>query len=161
MSSPVVVQGTLVQPDFGLSPSPLETGHHGDTTEHQPAKTGCKDPLFAILFYVNVLAIAAVAFTSGADAFSDSAEFNYEGYIYAALIAAFLSLFLSAMGLSVLMCIPATMIKVSLIFTVVASGIWAAVAFLSGNLFPAVLGLIFFALGVCYARAVWGRYVIQ
>jgi hypothetical protein len=158
MSTPVVVQGTAVRPAFGLNPSPLETGHHGDV-EHQPAKGGCKDPIFVVLFYLNVIAIAAVALTSGLDAFSDTAEFTYEGYIYAALVSAFLSLFLSALGLSVLMCIPATMIKVSLIFTVIAAGVWAAIAFMSGNLLAALLGLIFFALGVCYARAVWGRYV--
>jgi hypothetical protein len=51
------------------------------------------------------------------------------------------------------------MIKVSLIFVVAMSGVWAVMAFLSGSIFAGVLGLIFFALSLCYARAVWSRYV--
>jgi hypothetical protein len=157
MSSPVVIQGTAVQqPALGSSTEPMgvEQGAGGD---HQPAKGGCKDPIFAILFYVNVAAIVATAVIYGPAAFDDAAEFTYEGYIYAALISAVLSLVLSAVGLAVLMSIPETMIKVSLIFVVVASGIWAVMAFISGSIIAGVMGLIFFAIGVCYARAVWSR----
>lgn len=152
MSSPVVVQGTAVQQDFGSSPSPVQ-----QNDDHPTKQGGCKDPLFAILFYVNVAAIAAVAIIYGPDAFADDAEFTYEGYVYAALISAVLSVVASAGGLAVLMCIPETMIKISLLFVVVASGLWAAYAFITGAIFAGVMGVIFFAIGVCYARAVWGR----
>jgi hypothetical protein len=154
MSTPVVVQGTAVQPDFGLSPSPVEIQSDSD---HQPAKTGCKDPLFALLFYVNVIAIVGVAVVYGPDAFDETATVTYEGYVYAALIAVVISLVFSAGGLSILMCIPETMIKVSLIFVVLGSLVWAAYGFFIGSMFTGIIGLIFFALGVCYARAVWGR----
>lgn len=160
MSTPVVVQGTVVQPPaFGSSPQPISNNGAPANVDHQPAKGGCKDPLFAILFYINVAAIVAVAVVYGPNAFSDTAEFTYEGYLYAAVISAFFSLILSALGLAVLMAIPETMIKVSLIFVVAMSGVWAVMAFLSGSIFAGVLGLIFFALSLCYARAVWSRYV--
>ena len=160
MSTPVVVQGTAVQPPaFGSSPQPISHYGAGANVEHEPAKGGCKDPIFAILFYINVAAIAAVAVVYGPSAFSDTASFTYDGYIYAAIISGVLSLFFSALGLAVLMAIPETMIKVSLIFVVVMSGVWAVMAFLSGSIFGGVLGLIFFAISVCYARAVWSRYV--
>lgn len=151
MSTPVVVQGTAVQPSFGDSPQPVADA------EHQPAKGGCKDPLFALLFYINVFAIIAVAIVYGPAAFADDAEFDYTGYIYAAVISAVLSLIFSAVGLFVLMKIPETMIKVALIFVVVMSGVWAVMAFLSGSMFAGIMGVLFFAIGLCYARAVWSR----
>ena len=161
MSTPVVVQGTAVQPPaFGSSPQPnYNNGSSPASIEHEPAKGGCKDPLFAILFYINVAAIVAVAVVYGPNAFSDSAEFSYNGYIYAAVISAFLSLIFSGMGLAVLMAIPETMIKVSLVFVVIMAGVWAVMAFLSGSIFAGILGLIFFAISLCYMRAVWSRYV--
>lgn len=156
MSTPVVVQGTAV--DFGSSPQPVSSRPpEQGAVSHEPSSSGCKDPIFAVLFYVNIVAIAAVAVIYGPDAFSDSAEFTYEGYIYCTLIVAVISFLASAIGLAVLMAIPETMIKVSLIFVVVLSGIWAVMAILSGSLFAGVIGILFFAIGVCYARAVWGR----
>lgn len=153
MSSPVVVQGTNVQPAFGDNPE-------GNTeVSHEPSQGGCKDPIFAVLFYVNVAAIAAVAIIYGPDAFSTDAEFSYEGFIYAALVSAVLSLLFSGLGLSVLMCIPETMIKVALIFVVIAAGIGAIAGFVSGSIFAGIIGLVFFGIALCYARAVWSRCV--
>jgi hypothetical protein len=111
------------------------------------------------LLYINLGAIAGVAATYGPDAFtednSNSAE--YDGYIYATIICAFVSFAFSAGAVLVMMAIPETLIKVSLIFVVVASGIWAVMSFIAGSIVMGVLGLIFFAIGVCYARAVWSR----
>ena len=162
MSTPVVVQGTAIQPAFGSSPQPVyNNGAAPANVEHEPAKGGCKDPIFAILLYINVAAIAAVAIVYGPNAFADTSSESYNGYIYAAVISCFLSLILSAVGLAVLMAIPETMIKVALIFVVIMAGVWAAMAFVSGSIFAGVLGVIFFAISVCYARAVWSRYVEQ
>lgn len=55
------------------------------------------------------------------------------------------------------MAIPETLIKVSLIFVVISSLVWALLSFLSGAIALGVMGLVFFAIGLCYARAVWPR----
>lgn len=60
-------------------------------------------------------------------------------------------------GLAVMMCCPATIIKVALIFTVVMSGVWMVLTFISGAIGAGILGAIFFALSLCYAYAVWRR----
>jgi len=157
MSSPIVVQGTAVSsPAFGSSLQP-STNYGSSNHDHQPPKGGCKDPFFALLFYVNVVAIFAVAAIYGPDAFSDSSAFTYDGYIYAALISAFVSLILSAVGLAVLMAIPETVIKVALIFVVIMAGVWAVMALVSGSILAGIIGLVFFAISLCYARAVWSR----
>ena len=160
---PVVVKGTAVNApaeDFGSSPRPVEMAggtRSGNQGQMDPPKSGCKDPIFAVLFYVNLFAILGCGIVFGPDAFSDDATYEYNGYIYATVVAACLSLLFSAGGLAVLMCIPELMIKVSLIFVVVVSGVWMVLSFLSGNIVGGIFGLIFFAISVCYARAVWSR----
>jgi hypothetical protein len=52
---------------------------------------------------------------------------------------------------------PVQLVQSSLIITVALSGIIAVVGFVSGDMFAGGLGLVFFAIGVCYARAVWPR----
>ena len=79
MSTPVVVQGTAVS-------APQQTqqvAFGGETleTEQTPTKTGCKDPIFALLFYGNVAAIIAVCGIYGTGAIegssgTDSSEYS-------------------------------------------------------------------------------------
>ena len=84
MSSPVVVQGTNVEAPFGSSPQPVTTEQTNDNND--AAKTGCKDPIFALLFYVDLIAIIAVAVTYGSDALENTEVNTYEGYLYAVLV---------------------------------------------------------------------------
>lgn len=63
MSSPVVIQGTAVSAPAGGG------GGATDTEHRQPAKTGCNDPIFALLFYCNLGAIFAVAAIYGPGSF--------------------------------------------------------------------------------------------
>ena len=81
MSSPVVVQGTVVN-----APTTGGTGgtqvEAGNTEQHQPKKTGCNDPIFAFLFYGNLAAIFAVAAIYGPAAFdstTSNTSFDYTG----------------------------------------------------------------------------------
>jgi hypothetical protein len=77
--APVVVQGTAVSPPQAVGVS------YGDgqatataATENEPSKTGCKDPIFAVLFYVNIIAIVVVVITYGKEALnSSSSVVNY------------------------------------------------------------------------------------
>lgn len=64
MGAPVVVQGTAVP----AVPAQVygDTAETGVTTP-TPAKTGCNDPIFALLFYGNVAAQVAVAMVYSRD----------------------------------------------------------------------------------------------
>ena len=164
MSTPVVVQGTPVSMPQQATPAgaPSNPEVRGEKQE-----TRCNDIPFAILFYANLVAIIAVAFTYGPDALSvdddekdengnpDRGTREYDGYAYAAVICVFLSILGSIGGLMVMMCIPETLIKAALIFVVIMAGVWMVLLFLSGAMFAGVFGLIFFAISICYARAVW------
>jgi hypothetical protein len=77
MDSPVVVQGTAV----GASPQNDVGVPYGGTevtqTNQEPSKTGCKDPLFALLFYLNVTAIIVVAAIYSKAAFTGDSGSDY------------------------------------------------------------------------------------
>ncbi len=83
MSTPVVVQGTAVS-------APVATGApYGDTataevttTPNQtPSKTGCNDPIFALLFYGNVAAMVVVAWIYGSSAMNGGSAETYAAYV--------------------------------------------------------------------------------
>ena len=163
MSTPVVIQGTPVAAHHtattGLSAAPQPPPNRDEKVQ-----SSCNDPIFAILFYVALIAIVVVAATYGADALengggdnNNNVSYDYSGYITITIIITFLSFIGAGLGMSLLFCIPQFLIKTALIFTVVMAGAWMVIAFLTGNIFGGVIGAIFFALTMCYARAVWSR----
>ncbi|KAL7566175.1 hypothetical protein ACA910_011250 [Epithemia clementina (nom. ined.)] len=153
--------------DAYAASSPTEITNYSAKGEKQEVR--CRDPLFAVLFYAAVAAIVAVALIYGPDALQQTNDDNidnnnnnndnteYEGYVYAALIMAVVSFLVSALGVAILMCIPETLIKVSLIFVTVLAGIWMVLAFAAGSIGLGILGIIFFAISICYACCVWSR----
>jgi Plasma-membrane choline transporter len=159
------VNGTQMSPSGGGG-SPEEWNGHGVKQE-----TRCRDPIFAVLLYINVIAILAVAVVYGPNALENTTDGDgqdnnqnnnadvseYTGYIYTMVVCSFLSAILAALSLGVMMAIPETLIKISLIF-VIAMGLAACIlAFATGSIFAGVLGAIFFLISLCYARAVWPR----
>lgn len=162
---PVVVQGTAVggtviggNNQYG-QPTPSEDPNF---TKGEKQESKCRDPIFAFLLYANLAAIAIVCVFYGAEAFESvddgvQDDFDYSAYLYTALTCGIFAIILSGAGLLVMMCIPSLLIKTSLIFVVVLSGVWAIMGFLAGNIIMGVFGVIFFFIGMCYARAVWSR----
>ena len=156
---------------FGASPTPVNAAHtpavydtsgttaQGPVTKGEQQPTRCRDPIFAVLLYVNVIAMAAVAILLGRDVFGTATTggFDYTGYLYTVALAGVVSILLSFLMMLVMMRIPTLLIKASLIFVVALSGVLAAITFLTGNLIGGIIGLVFFALGICYACAVWER----
>ena len=142
MTKPIVVQGTAVSDPYANHPDSGFAGGFQDSTQtnhttlpqtlsrERNKKRNVRDPLFAVLLYINVGAIAAVAFAYGLPAYqnTESVDF-YSGYMYAASIAAVFSLLFSGLALGVMMAIPSLLIKTSLIFSVIITGVWAVLAF--------------------------------
>jgi hypothetical protein len=149
MSTPVVIQGQEVG-------NPHATAN---ITQHTK-QAKCQDPMFAPLFYIDIIAIAAVAGIYGEEALKDTNNpfsEEYLGYYYSAIIAGFVGLILSGLGLQVLMCIPQFMIKAGLIFSVIMAALMLVVTILSGNALGIALAVLFFGLSCCYAYCVWSR----
>jgi Plasma-membrane choline transporter len=177
MSSPpvVVVQGTPVpqnQAFTGVSnnnhqqhPSSNAASHPDNGNREDKVESSCNDPIFAVLFYIALFFIVGVASTYGVDAVNNSAstsssnttQYNYSGFVTVTVIITVLSFGGAGLGMSLLFCIPQFLIKAALIFTVVLAGAWCVIAFAFGNLIGGIIGVIFFAITVCYAFAVWSR----
>jgi len=134
-------------------------------TKKQPG--GCRDPLFAVLFYANVGIIIALAVKYGADAFASAEPANDEsgttstssliGFLYAALSSGGISIVLSGLMIVVILALASILIKIALIFNVVVSGLMAIFGIITGNIGFAIFGFIIFAIMACYAKVVWSR----
>lgn len=128
-------------------------------------ETRCRDPIFAFLLYGNVAAIAAVVSVYGTEAFYSSIDsssstqdgYNYSGYIYATMVLGLISVIFSGLTLPVMMCIPELLIKMSLFFMLGLSGAMMVMSWIYGQILGGILGTIFFAIFLCYAKAVWSR----
>jgi Plasma-membrane choline transporter len=169
MGNPVVVQGVAVGGDPHYNPPPTynapPTSHenYGDNfVKGEKQESKCRDPIFALLMYGNLIAIVVTVIVLKDQALlildtnTTSAQ-NYTGYIYAALICGVFAMIFSGIMLIVMMQIPSFLIKTSLIFVVVMSGVWAVMGFIWGNILMGIIGVVFFLIGICYARAVWSR----
>lgn len=127
--------------------------------EEKKQKSACRDPIFAVLFYANIITMAVLAAVNGSSPFKadDDSNISYEGFMYTAFASGAFSFILSGVMFLTLLCIPGFLIKAALIFNVIATGVAAAASFVWGGTFAGIIMSIFFLLMCCYAWAVWSR----
>lgn len=145
--------------------TPLQEGllsteeEHWKKGEKQPS--ACKDVVFAILFLVQVVAIVTIVVLYGTKALREATEgnvdFDYSGFIYAAVLAGIFSFALSAILVQVMMALAGMLVKISLLFSVALGIVVPAIALFYGSILWFILGLLNLAITVCYAKAVWSR----
>jgi hypothetical protein len=164
---PRVVEGIAVQSpyedgnDADHVATPVSADYNGTKGEKQAG--GCKDIIFAILFYAQIAAIVACAFIYGPAALESyqiqdlNIEGDVVGYLKVAGVTGGIAFVLAGVMLLVLMCIASIMIKVALIFTFVLYGVFAVYGFLIGDIVMGIIGIVFFLLMGCYVWAVWSR----
>jgi Plasma-membrane choline transporter len=185
MGNPVVIQGTAVpNPATQLQPSSYDSNAYNTNgyndgnalNRDEKQESGCKDPIFALVFYGCVIAIGAVAALYGPAAFesvsttnstdgsstggstsSAGDEIDYSGAMTIAALLVGLSFIGAAVGMALMMMCPQFLIKTSLIFVTVLAGAMAVYSFMYVSLLGGIMGALFFALSVCYAYAVWSR----
>jgi len=147
------VQGVAVASPYG-EPTQNENWTKG---EKQPAK--CNDPIFAAIFYIQLIAVLAVMFIYGVPAISsENANANdFIPYVKVASIVGGFAFIISGFGLLILMACAELIIKISLFFVVFMSLAWAIFGFMTGQVFLGILFLIFFLIGLCYIKMVWSR----
>jgi hypothetical protein len=142
----------------------------GAWTKGEKQPSAFKDIWAAVLFVAHLVAIVAVAVMYGVDAFSDVLDdagdnadggdgqpLDYASIGKAAAAVGVASLLLASLMLNVMMKCAESLIKFSLLFSVAMAGLFAVASLLFGNIIGAIFGFIFFAISVCYAKAVWSR----
>lgn len=136
--------------------------------ENKKQPKGCRDPMFAVLFYANLGIMLALVVKYGSNPFNDDnnaddgADDNvekpsYEGFLYAAAGGGAIAILFSALALLLCMAIPGILIKVAIFFNIAMCALVVFWGFASGNTVGGIIGLIFLALFCCYAWAVWSR----
>lgn len=130
--------------------------------EMQPS--AYRDVGWAVLFLahlIGMLILISVNMGSGAAAVAQGnggvAEADYSGIYYLVGITAISTIALGSATLQFMMRYPEELVKGSLVITVALSGFMAVLGLLSGQLFAGILGIVFFAIGICYAKSVWPR----
>jgi len=125
---------------------------------------GYRDVGWAGLFVAHLIAMTVVITTNmgtGAAAAANGnggvADTDYSGVYYLVGITAVSTMALGSATLQFMMKFPVELIKGSLVITVALSGVIAILGLMSGQLFAGIIGVAFFAIGVCYAKSVWPR----
>ena len=162
MREPVVVQGTITNPWDGET---IEMGNGNNSIpppKGEKQETRCRDFWAAILLYINVAAIAAIAGTLGQTAFgniknSDTSGIDFTGYANATAVTGVVSLVFACLSFLVLLAIPSTLIKFSLIFSIAIAFAFVVAAFFYHFWIAAGISVVFLLLTLCYIRAVWSR----
>jgi len=145
------------------------SGANGSIFEEKQQPAKCRDPIFAVLFYVNLCVIIAIAAIFGMSPFiapeddannqgnADGDAVNYTPFLYTAAICGVVGLILSCLALNVLMCIPGFLVKAALIGNLVLTLAMAIVAVMFGSIAVAIFAFIGFAICACYTYCIWSR----
>jgi hypothetical protein len=141
----------------------------GTPYEEKKQPNKCRDPLFAVLFYVNLAVIIGIAAIFGSNPFNEAKEDNqdadadeevdidYKPFLFNALLSGGGALALSLFALQLLLCIPEILIKVALITNIILTLLTAAAAFYYGQMVMAIICGILFLLTCCYTYCIWSR----
>ena len=119
--------------------------------EEQPRQY--RDLVWAVAFVVHLVVMTVLIMLNG----GNNAGVSYNGVYVLVGTTAVSTMALGGATLQFMMKFPEPLVKTSLLATVGLSGVFSILGFLAGSALQGVLGLVFFAIGVCYARTVWPR----
>lgn len=119
-----------------------------------------RDSLWAILFLLHFVPLGLYAYSVQGDneeAEGGGASINIAAHISWISIVALVSVGLSTFSLEGMMRNATGLIKFSLVVTVCLWPLFGIYGLMSGQMLLAVLSFVSFAIGICYAYAVWER----
>eukprot|EP00545_Synedropsis_sp_CCMP1620_P000665 CAMPEP_0119013882 /NCGR_PEP_ID=MMETSP1176-20130426/9166_1 /TAXON_ID=265551 /ORGANISM="Synedropsis recta cf, Strain CCMP1620" /LENGTH=520 /DNA_ID=CAMNT_0006967009 /DNA_START=43 /DNA_END=1605 /DNA_ORIENTATION=+ len=128
--------------------------------EKQPST--CRDGFWVILFLGQFVAIAALAIvwgipaaTSGGWPTDDENHLYYSDFAFLILWTALGASAISSLAMLVMTHYADLLIQISICFNIAASLVFSVLCLVQLNVGGAMVGLLFFTVGLCYARAVW------
>ena len=116
-----------------------------------------RDVVWAVAFVLHLGAMIFVismniANGDGGDGFS-----AYKGLFFLVGMTAIVSIGLSSATIGLMMRYPTEMVKIGLLFSTVLVGLMAVMGIMTGDVIASIMGIAFFAITVCYVKAVWAR----
>lgn len=148
------------------------TGDEVAWTKGETQENKCRDIPFALLFYAHLISMVVVSIIYGLPALDDTRTEavdvgsgeeeerqleDYAGLFKLSLISGCSALILSALALVIMIRLGEALVKTALLTSVGLSLVFAVGCAVAGQIVGAVMGLLSFLCGCCYARIVWSR----
>mmetsp|Transcript_61449 Transcript_61449/g.73004 ORF Transcript_61449/g.73004 Transcript_61449/m.73004 type:complete len:500 (-) Transcript_61449:263-1762(-) len=139
-----------------------DSGGEFDGNKGQVQPRRFRDVGFAVAFVIHILVVLAllVVYGDGMQYVGGDGGGGNSGtasLVTVVVVCGLFSFGVSIVSLGVMMKFATQLVKMALIFSVAMSGVVAVLGFMSGQLMMAILGALSFAVGICYAYAVWDR----
>lgn len=130
---------------------------NGSKGENQPKQF--QDVAFAIAFWIHIAVMLyfLVAYAGAGNGNNNGNGYDYSGILYCSLTCGVFALALSTVALGFMMKFATQLIKMALFFSIGLSLAVGIIGALSGQIMMAIMGLMSFAFGCCYAYFVWAR----
>ncbi|GAX23711.1 hypothetical protein FisN_12Hh288 [Fistulifera solaris] len=159
MSNVPIIQGVSVSDHTSHVPyhaasseyAATESTHLRPTPNHQ-----FQDVMWAVAFYVHLLIVVGMIF-AGLQSSGGITSGAHGGIIFTVSVTGVASVGFSIAALSFMMKNAESLVQTALYFSVASSLAVGIVGFMAGSILMGVLGLVSFAIGICYARMVWSR----
>jgi hypothetical protein len=161
MSNVPIIQGVSVSDPYHSSHVPYhaassdyaaaESTHLRPTPNHQ-----FQDVMWAVAFYVHLLVVICMI-VLGLQSSEGVTSGAYGGIVFTVSVTGVTSVGFSIAALSFMMKNAEALVQTALFFSVASSLAVGIVGFMAGSILMGVLGLVSFAIGICYARMVWSR----
>ena len=154
---PVPVPSAPAYDETPLTAGPSTTDFNGYKGEIQGQKFN--DVPFAIAFvaHLAVMLYMLVAYAIGGGNGGDGNNYDYSGVAYFVSVCGVFAAGLSTVALGFMMKFSTILVKMALFFSIGLSLGVGIMGLVSGQILMGVMGLVSFALGICYAYFVWGR----
>merc|ERR1719276_459528 len=145
MSSLPIVQGVHVEAG----------AFNGQKGTPQPKQFN--DVAFAVAFYIHLGIMAFFLITSIGAVGNGNDGGGNSGIVFACMVCSIFACGLSTLALGFMMRFATELVKIALFFSISISLTIGIIGVLTGQLFMGIMGLLSFALGICYAYCVWHR----
>jgi Plasma-membrane choline transporter len=135
--------------------------YSGNNNMRQPYQ----DVIWAIFFYLHLIVVVGLGLyiissngSSSSDGSSSVATVgSLSGILTLAGVSGVAAIGLSGVALQFMMRNTTTLCQIALVFSVCTSLAAGVVGFLMGNMLMGIVGIVSFAIGICYAYLVWSR----
>jgi hypothetical protein len=117
-----------------------------------------QDVGWAIAFYIHLAVMLVFLFIGLANNNGNWAQGGSHGaVIWLVTVCGLTGIVMATLALSVMFRHADTLVQIALVFSVLTSLAIGIMGFVTGSILMGVLGLLSFAIGICYARLVWHR----
>lgn len=146
------------------------TGSYTETTSsaYSDKRTSkCRDPIFALLFVINVVGIIATASAYGKKAFDDDDDIqstaddintaDIKAYVYMTLGCSGGAVVVTMAMFAIMMCIPQFLIKLAVFFNILCCAAIVFLAIITNQIVFAIIAGVILLISICWAFCVWSR----